>query len=556
MWQVELAEKLKGSGRRERRAILDAYAQTTGYSRPQLYRIARKHGFDTGRRRRDKGVLKSGLTDGQIEFLAALLHVTGRENKGPIMPTEMALQIAVDNGIIDQGQVSVSTVNRILRERQISKRHQTAPEPHTTMRSLHPNHTHVVDVSVCIQYYLKNGRLGFMDERDFYKNKPQNFAKVKTRLLRYVLVDHFSSAFYFKYYDTTGETQNNLYDFLKESWAPKENPKLPFRGVPLNLLMDRGSANISKSIVSMLERLDVNIPEGRPYNPRRQGAVETTHEIIEGWFEAGLRIQPATTVEELNAWAVDFAAWYNATKRHSRHGMPRSACWMQITTDQLRDLPPDDILQDLYANPEEERTVDGTYCISYRGNTYHLKHVDGLFRGAKVRAVLKPYRWPSIDVRFRDTVYEVNPIDVLPADLGGFRRNAAVIGESYRSQPETEAQKAKKRFENIAYGEKRRKDSVPFEGLRVFGHHADKVDGIAFMEKRGTPIEVDRAITERSISMVEFLKRLRGEIGRVSPELNRSLREKYGDSIDVTEADAVLRSLSGGNDSGRRAEAL
>lgn len=543
MWQAEFVERLKEARPGARKEILQVYITQTGHSKPHLYRIAKAHGFDTGRERSDKGVLKSGLTREQVEFIASLMYVTGRENKGPIMPIERALQIAVDNGIIEEGQVSHITLNRILRERQLSKRHLKAPEPHTELRSLHPNHTHVFDVSICIQYYLRNGRLGIMDERDFYKNKPHNFEKVKTRLLRYVIVDHFSGAFHFKYYEAAGENRDNLFDFLKEAWAKKPDEKLPFHGVPFNLLMDNGAANTAKATVAMLERMDVKVPKGKPYNPQRQGAVETMHTVIEEWFESGLRIQPACDIETLNAWAYDLSAWFQAVKEHTRHGMPRSQCWMLIKPEQLRVIPPDDILQDLFANPEEECTVHGDYSIRFRGNRYNVKHVEGLFVRAKVKAILKPFKWPQIEVAYQGKHYDVEPITMLPAHLGGFRADAAVIGVDYKAQTETQTQQAEKRFENMAYGEERKKDSIPFEGTRVFGHHADKVENLTFIQKQGTPIEVDRHITSRSISMVEFFKRLRTEIGPISPELNQSLRARYGDSIDAKEAEEVIRGL-------------
>lgn len=546
MWQAELAERLKITKPRDRKTIFDEYSKMTGHSKPQLYRVAKVHGFETGRTRSDKGVLKSGLTDGQINYVASIIYETGRENKGPIMPVERALQIAVDNGIIVERQITPVRLTAILKERQLSKTHMKAPAPHTEMRSLHPNHVHVFDVSVCIQYYLKDGKMGIMDERDYYKNKLEKYTKIKTRLMRYVIADHFSGAFHLKYYNAAGENADNLFDFLREAWAKKADEKMPFHGVPFNLLMDNGAANTARATIAMLERMDVTIPKGRPYNPRRQGALETMHSVIEEWFESGLRIQPAFDIETLNAWANDFSIWFQAVKEHTRHGMPRFQCWLLIKPEQLRLLPPDEILQDLFANPEEECTVNGDYSVRFRGNRYNVKHIEGLFVRAKVKAILKPYKWPKVDVSYQGKLYECEPITILPAHLGGFRADAAIIGEEYRSQPETATQQAKKVLDNIAYGDERKKDSIPLAGTRVFGHHAEKVENVSFMQKQGTPIEVDRQITEKSISMIEFFKRLRNEIGAIAPELNRELRAKYGESIDVKEAEEVIRRLSEG----------
>jgi len=553
-WKAELADRLKAAPSGERKAIVNSYAERTGMAPQSLYRIAREFGFDSGRKRRvDSGTLRSGLSDEQVLFVAGLKHVTKRENRGVIMDTETALDIARDNGIIDTGQITVGGLNRILRERQLSDRCLDASEPHTEMRSLHPNHVHAFDVSICIQYYLKSGKMGFMDERDYYRNKPQNFAKIKRRLYRYVLVDHFSGAYYLWYYEARGETQDNLFDFLLRAWSEKKSGKFPFMGVPFMILMDRGAANMSRAIIAFLERLGVEVPEGRPHNARRQGVVERMHGIVERKLESRLRIQPAASVEELNEWAEDFIINHQATKLHTRHKMTRTASWLLIKPEELRELPPLDIVRELYANPEETRTVDGAYAISYRGNEYDLRHVAGLYRGAKVEAVLKPYAWPVIDVRYRGETYEAKPLERLDARDGAFRAGAAVIGEEFKSPRETLTQKAAKKMENMAFGEERKKDSIPFEGLTVFGVHEDKVKADAYIPRKGMPIEVDRSVADRQIPIVDFIRQLADEMGEVPPELNAELRERFGSSISLEDATKVKAELSGEEDGQGRA---
>ena len=546
MWQETFASELKSSQPFERKIVLGKYKDSTGLSNQQLYRVAAEYGFSSGRKKRaDKGVLKTGLTDDQVELIAALLYETGRENKGPIMPVERAIQIAEMNGYMEPGQVTPSTMNRILRERQMSKIHMKADSPHTPMQSLHPNHTHVFDSSVCIQYYLKNGKLGIMDERDFYKNKPENFAKVKTRLLRYVLVDHFSGAFVFKYYNTTGETSDNLWDFLKWAWAGNHHEKVPFRGVPFILLMDTGAANKSHAIVEFLQRLGVTIPKGLPYNPRRQGACETTHTIIEEWFESGMRIQPGTSVEQINIWSLDMMAWHQAFKVHTRHGMPRTQSWLSIKENQFRELPDEETLQDIYQNKQEPRTVSGSYTIDYKGMEYNIRHVPGIYKNAKVNIIQKIYKKPLIDVEWQGILYESAPIEMLSALQGGFRADAAIIGQTYKAQPETLTQQAVKRFDNMAYGEEKKKGAIPFEGMHIFGGLADQIN-VDFITKKGTPIEVNRGVMETHISLMELLKRLSAEIGVITPKMNSDLRAKYENGIEIKEAEEVIRQIQEG----------
>ncbi|MCE5265703.1 MAG: hypothetical protein LLG97_19515 [Deltaproteobacteria bacterium] len=545
MWQEDLAAELTASKPRARKAVILKYREMAGLSEQCLYRVAAEYGFDSGRKERaDKGVLKTGVTDQQVELVAALMYETGRENKGPIMPVERAIQIAEMNGYLEQGQVKPATMNRILRERQMSKACMNTPTPHTPMQSLHPNHVHTFDSSVCIQYYLKNGKLGIMDERDFYKNKLDNFAKIKQRLLRYVLTDHFSGAFKVRYYNTSGETSENLWNFLKWAWGVQCHEKLPFRGVPFILLMDTGAANKSHAILNFLERLEVTIPKGLPYNPRRQGQTESTHNIIETWFESSLRIQPGTSVEQINAWAWDMAAWHQAFKVHSRHGMARTPAWLLIRPEQFRELPDEATLQDIYQGKVETRVVTGAYAISVDGREYNVRHVTGIRKDAEVRVIRKLYKKPLIDVEWQGQLYEASPIETLPAVQGGFRADSAVIGQTYKAQPETPTHKAVKRFDRMSYGETKAKDAVPFEGLQVYGGLADQID-VAYVPRRGTPMEVDRGM-DTSISIDELLKRLVQAVGPISRDTNQALRQRYSGSIEINEAEEVIAGIENG----------
>jgi hypothetical protein len=100
--------------------------------------------------------------------------------------------------------------------------------------------------------------------------------------------------------------------------------------------------------------------------------------------------------------------------------------------------------------------------------------------------------------------------------------------------------------------------------LTVFGHQADKVGNLEFIERKGTPLEVKeadlpanealmvdaaavpRGIAARRISFVEFLKQLRVEIGVITPDLNRELRARYEAGIEIKEAEDVIRGIVDG----------
>ena len=535
---VRQLESVSSGGRR---AVMEQYARQTGKSTSQLYRLARRYGWRVKRKKRQDADATT-LTPEQVLFIAGLINETKREVKGPIMPVERALEIAIANNYIQEGQVSAGYMRQILSKKQVSAKFLKQDGAHIEMRSEHPNHVHVYDVSVCIQYYLDNKKMRVASELDYYKNKPEHFKRIKTRLLRYVVVDHFSGAFYFRYFNTTGETQDNLYNFLIEAWAGcGYDEKYPFCGVPFKLLMDRGAANTAHGVVNFMRRLGVDVIDGLPYQKTRQGAVEVLHNIIERWFESGLKLEPTHDLEELNRWAYDFCVKFNAKHIHSRHGMTRTESWLLIKPEQLRKLPESAILKELFSKDAITARVTKQLKIQYNSMQYSVRHVEQIYPGATVEVKLKPFLHPKIDVLFADKTYELSPIEKLSAEEGGFSVDAAVIGREFKSKPETLTQKAVKTIENMAYGEGKKKDAVPFAGLKVFGYQAEEVD-VAFLPKRSTHLEYDKtAVSEaKYIPIYEFFKRLVNEIGQIPPELNKELRAKYGEAIEVKAAEEEM----------------
>lgn len=535
-WQDEMVMELKAAVNGEKDVVIATYQQRTGKSPQTLYRIAAQHGYNPARKpRRDKGTCE--LTEQQILFVFGLIKETARERKGAIMTVEDALEIAMDNRIIDRGAISAARMQAILRERSINAEALKAPVPRIQMRSLHPNHVHQLDASVCIQYYLRPGRpLQILPENIFYKNKFENYAKIKRKIIRWVLTDHCSGMIYVKYYQSKGETQADLFDFLCSAWGSKTE-KFPFRGVPQILMFDKGPANISDAMTGFLGRLGVEVPPSKPGNPARDGSVEKAQDIVERRFEARLRLQPASSVEELNAHALDWVTWFSATKEHTRHRMTRTGCWLRIAPEQLRELPDREILQDLFAAPEFERTVSPRYSMSYRTSEYDLRHIPNISPGAKVKVILRPFSFPELGVRWSDTEYTASPIQT--GDYG-YREDAPIIGREYKSMPETPAQQAGKKAENLAYGDERTKDQVPFAGLTVFGHLSEKVRH-GYLPRAGTPMQVDRtAIEGKQIPMAELMKSLIAVGGPLSPDMNRRLREAYGTAVPRAEADRLI----------------
>jgi hypothetical protein len=550
IWQREMVLKLNDTKPSGRKAVIAEYQALYGGSEATMYRVAKAHGFNSERKQRaDKGI--GILTEEQLEFIAATVYKCGRENKGAFMPIENAMEFAIDNGIILRDEVSLATVQRQLRERNMNKAQLNASTPHTEMRSLYPNHVHLVDVSTCIQYYLDDGGLKIMREDEFYKNKFENFKKVKTPLQRYIMTDHFSGFMFVHYYLAAGETAENLFDFLCRAWEAKPEPNFAFHGVGFEMLVDGGTRAKLRAMGGVVDGLDIKVLPGLPGNSRRQGSVETSHKIWEEWFETRLRIDPATCIDDLNRKARGFCIWLNATRKHTRHGMTRLSCWLMIKQEQLRILPDRVELRDMMNKPEETRTV-ANHRISFEGKEFNLKHIN-IPHGTKVKVIKNVWKWKDgiITVSYDNQLYEAKAIEKLSAELGGFSANAAIIGQEYKAQPETAVQKAKKRLDELATGTRTPgKDALPFAGMNAFEGFEEKVANVAAFPKRGTPMQIDRPAEAVNHPIMELFKRMRAADIKVTTEINQALRAEYGDTIDGAAMDAVIQQYSEGQSLG------
>lgn len=492
-----------------------------GMSKQTLYRRLREVGWTSGRKRRaDAGSFTVG--DDVLTQVAGLQKVGIRKNGKVVMKIPTAVSVLMMNGI--EVDASHSTVARALRAKQMDIRTLQRATPAVEQRSLHPNHVHMVDPSLCLLFYIK-GKQHIIDESDFYKNKLDAVAKNPLKVWRYVLVDHTSNAITLRYYERKGEDQHTLADFLLYAWSKIDGRVT--HGVPRILMMDPGSANTAHSIRHLLQALDVQMLVNQPKGPRAKGAVEVAQNIVEMNFEARLRVTPVSCVDELNERALAWCAAYCDNRvpgqdtRLKREGfkepMARYAIWRLIRADQLRLLPPLEACLMLLHGKVQQRKVDGELRISFahpmaeRSMRYDVRGLAGVNAGdvVTVKPLLYGQAAVMIEVARYDgelLSYRLEPImDYNPL---GFRESSPVIGQEFHSLPKTDLERTQDALDRAAYGitpdgeirdreaiEKAKADKkvVPFghlndgKGLDAFsGFKA--IDHPLEMPKRGTEI--------------------------------------------------------------------
>lgn len=559
-----LAGKLATAAHGGKGELVDAAARFLRISKAEVYRrLEEKAGYQSGRKpRADRG--RTSVPEEIARMAAGMVHMAMRANGKKTLALKDTLPIlqADGHGVVDAEtgemtpiHVSATTLARAMRLYHCHPEQLRTPRASVGMQSLHPNHVWQIDASVCVLFYLPRGGLQVMEEKEFYKNKPQNIKRIENdRVIRYVVTDHFSGALYLEYVTGAEDAANITQCFLNS--IQKRGTDDPMHGVPLILMMDKGSANLSGLFLNLLDRLKIRHIEHLPGNPRAKGQVEKTQDIVECKFESRLTFQRVNNLDELNQLAQRWRLWFNANARHSRHGMSRNAMWLHIREEQLRLAPPLELCRELVTTRPVEVTVRSNLTVSYsiKGygqNDYNVRYLPDVMPKRKLQVVVNPYRAPSIDVLLQDeqgldVVYTLEP---LQKTLAGFDVDAPVFGHSYRQAADSVVDRARKAIRKDAYNaetelevDARRKAKAPaYEGrLNAF---ADIESGEVpqYIPRRGRELGLEARNRERqALDHVAAAKHFRGRLGDAwKPEFFQWLQQRYPDGVPQDRLEAI-----------------
>jgi hypothetical protein len=366
-----LRDALATAPRGEQTERVVAFANFIGRSPQTVHRWLKDHsGRKTNRKlRADKG--KSSVPTETIEMMAGMKRETVRGNGNKTLPTPVAMNILHGNGI--EITVSKSRYNAIMRERNLDVDSIMASRSHIQTRPEHVNQVYQVDPSLCVIYYM-GGKQRIMRDEEFYKNKLDNYAKVKLKVWRYVRWEQASSSIDVYYYEAAGENQQSLFEFLHHTMS-KQPHRLSY-GVPTTLEMDKGSANTSHGIVNWMEAMGVQVITHATGHSWAKGGVENANWLVETHFESRLKFEPVESVEQLNAAASNWVRDYNANaiphvdcrvRRASGEPMVRDDLWQLIlrTPQHLIEVPDIEVCKYFLHAAETTRDVKSNYFISF-----------------------------------------------------------------------------------------------------------------------------------------------------------------------------------------------
>lgn len=557
----DLADRLDTAGHGTKSTLINAAQNMLGISRQQIYRGLQAAGWESGRKvRADRGA--SAVTDDDLRTIGNIYLESIRNNGKRGLPWDDAVKIAKANRLLTS-DCSAGNYLRIARERGLHPEQLNQAIPYQEMRSLHPNHVWQFDVSLCRLFYLDKHGVEPMDKKRFYKNKDSNFEKIgRFRVLRYLITDHTTGAFFVKYYLGSGEDQETLFEFLMDAFGKREHSQDPLHGVPWVMIWDAGSANQSHLIKQLLKNLGVDHWHHMPGNPRAKGQVEGTHNIVERSFEGRLSLMDIRNIDQLNAAAHAWMRHYCGMETHRRHGHSRYGLWQTINQAQLRICPPRAVCEQLLQTKPEERTVKGNLTITYKVKgfdtlAYSVADVPNVRVGDSVIVTVNPYHAPNIYILHeREQGTDYITCEPIVTDAYGFTADAPVWGQNYASKGDTDSSRTRKQMLKDAYGadtnlavDKARASHAP-----TFGGAVDPIGYLeaehqtAYMQRRGSELNVpERArVEEKPLTHVQAAKLLRNNHSVTMDTDRFSLIQKwYPDGVMEADIPNVAQRLSG-----------
>ena len=239
---------------------------------------------------------------------------------------------------------------------------------------------------------------------------------------------------------------------------------------------------------------------------------------------------------------------YDSTLRRSKTS--RLELWSRITTSQLKELPEE--AKGLLVANSETRKVGGDLTVSFvhpklkESRFYHVGGLEGIRPGMKVQ--VQPVLMDSegtVRVAWKyqgeEFAHEVEPILM---DEAGFWADAAVIGESYRSQPHTVVDKANQRLAEVIGDEKK-----PFahlnngQGLKSISGMTRTESSVVHMPRTGNVIDPSKA-SAAVINYVEAANRLKKKMSHWDKAYLKVIRDNFPKGVPERDLDSLAEALS------------
>lgn len=548
-----------------------------GVSYKRMQSIALDAGFRRRQERSNKG--ETLCPTDVIDLIAARVRISIKKGAKDAFDINTTIKKEYET-LIEEGvdiPVSYERVCTLLRNMQLDRKSLTTATPFVRLDSLHVNHVHLFDITNCLQWHLEKGH--GMNEEDIskwlYPNKVLEEARkrdMRPKLLRYVMIDHKSRAFYFQYFYTSGERAENGAEFFYNAWADKRpliektlgiadyDGLYQFSGIPKIIYTDGGPIFKDTAIKNLMAALGIEVLIHKTHNPRAKGMVERHMKIIGDNFESNLRRFKIETLEELNAYALDWCIKFNNEREVAKTNKTRSQLWRTIKPNEYTLLPGLDIYNTLISKDDETRVLNGNCEFSYKGQDYICDNPN--FAGQKVVIKIHLSDFPLLHLHFNGFVEKAYPFSRDEYGRPQIARTG-IIGEKYASHAVTDAEILKEHIEQVA----ERVDGVVFTGnndkriakptLNAAAKPAVKTkkETVAYLQPQGEVVKTENpykpltseilistgqchseSLAEESkkpilLPVSQAIQMLISEYGSISPVQNKRLKAMFKDGV-------------------------
>lgn len=564
-----LARAIRSAGHGQKNQLVQAAAAELDLSTQTIYRHLDKLTVKAATRKRRADAGQHALTREEALVISGVMMDSVRNHDKRLYSLNDAVDHLRDNRLIRAERIDLNTgeiiqlsydaIARAMRCYGAHPEQLSQPNPHVEMASKHPNHVWQIDASLCVLYYLKPGKgpngLHVMDQKEFYKNKPANIARVMAdRVWSYEITDHASGWIYVEYV-MGAESGENLCSVLINAMQERGGADM-LHGVPKILYMDPGSANTSYMTKNLCRALGIQAIAHEAGNAQATGQVENARNIIERKFESGLRFRPVADLAALNALAAQWRGVFNAKAEHSRTKESRTATWLRITEQQLVKAPTLDVCRELAVAAPVERKVTPKLRVNFGGQEYDVSQVPGLLVGQQVLVTRNPWRSDAAQLVSQDIdgreVYHVIP-QVIKGEFG-FSVGAQTWGEGYSQRAATPAQQTKAEIEQLMTGTSsvteaeaaRKAKQLPLGGRFNPYKSLEEAKLPVFMPRRGTAHNLQAPQVEHLLlSTVELAMRLHKVMGSSwTPEHFAWLQQRYPEGTTEDQLDAIAQQLT------------
>ena len=350
-----------------RREIIKQASDLYGVSESTLYRQLSQVKKPKSVQRSDANRPRNIPEDKMMQYceIIAALKIRTTNKNGRHISTVTALDV-LESGFIKlpKGLLNKATVNRYLALYGLDKSNLIKHAPAVRFQAKHSNE--------CWQFDLSPSDLKSVDEPIWYDK-----SKGLPILMLYSIVDDRSGVCYQQYRNVHGEDAGNALRFLFDAMAPKDDPDMPFHGIPNVIYMDNGpiaKSTVFQNVMRFLGiEIKIHMPDSkdkRRKTARSKGKVERAFRTVKECHEVLYHLREPKNEIEANGMLSDYLIKYN-DHQHRAEPHSRMDDWLKNIDGTVKKMCSWERYC-AFAREPEKRTVGIDARITVDGSVYEI----------------------------------------------------------------------------------------------------------------------------------------------------------------------------------------